>query len=130
MRCNLCLSILSALGDKLLHHGLRRSASEQVSTLRFVDPPLDIFEIDLRPSSREFGHAELFERDSRIAEVRTGCMLECAISLDHPQHSNGKEELPLPLRFVLLPKLKRACRQLAIRLIRPVSAADDPRLPA
>jgi hypothetical protein len=70
---------------------------------RLVDAPPDCLKIDLRPSPRKFLYVELLEGDSGFFQEEKRAALIGIVRFGHPKNSNGEEEFPLPLRFVLLP---------------------------
>jgi hypothetical protein len=102
-RRNSGLAILAALSDKLIDDRLRRSAGEEISTLRLINTPLDFLEINLRPPPRKLSYIKLFERNSGFFQKAKRAALIPIVSFGHPKHSDREKELPLPLRFVLLP---------------------------
>ena len=125
------LNIRAPFCAKRVDHGLTGAAGEQVASPQLQERPADSVERDLRITLRRLGGAQLSERQPRIPQewhrrALQGVVLRC----DEPQRASlGVEALAHRL-FVLAPEHERAAREVDVRPVRSVNAADDARLAA
>ncbi len=123
---NCDLPIPSAFRDERIDNGLATGAGIEVSALGFVDSPVDILEVDLRPAFLHIRCGEFSEFDLGLAQhgKRAALVLIVAAAY-HPENSGPVQELSLPAPFIFLPQLERTRGQFCIGLVGTVGPAHD-----